>query len=346
MEGPRSRAAASFAFECIRYEKTPPVARVTINRPQVHNALNFAALREMSRAFEDVSWDDAIAVLVLTGAGDRAFCTGADLAEQAAFLRRPRDYWKWMGAFIEAQERLRNVGKVTIARLNGMVVGGGNEFNMACDLAVAADDIIIRHVGPARGSVPAAGATQWLPLIVGDRRAREILFLCEEIPARTALAWGLVNEVVPRAELDAAVDTLAAKLRDKLPDVTRYTKQHLNFWRDLSWHLTIGHARDWLTLHAGAPETQEGIEAFIEKRPVNYAGFRRRLAAGENVEHAWGPPVRVCPHCGAHHLPEGFGFCGNCGRPLGAAAGGAPVGRTRRKGTSAAGSAKARRRRR
>jgi hypothetical protein len=196
---------------------------------------------------------------------------------------------------------------------------------------VAADDVIIRHVGPARGSVPAAGATQWLPLLVGDRRAREILFLCEEITARTALAWGLVNQVVPRAGLDEAVDALAAALHDKLPEVTRYTKQQLNFWRDLSWHLTIGHARDWLTLHAGAPETQEGIEAFAEKRPVDYAGLRRRLGAGENVEHAWGPPVRVCPHCGARRLPEGFGFCGNCGRALGRATDPRRAGPTKKK---------------
>src|SRR3990172_2460350 len=283
MDAPRPRPAESFGFQHILYEKRLPTARVTINRAQVLNALNFATLREMGRAFEDASWDDAVAVVVLTGAGDRAFSTGADLEEQEQFLRRPRDYWKWMGAFIEAQERLRNIGKPTIARLNGMVVGGGNEFNMACDLAVAADDIVIRQVGTARGSVPAAGATQWLPLVIGDRRAREVLFLCEEIPARTALTWGLVNQVVPRAELDDAVDALAAKLHDKLPEVTRYTKQQLNFWRDLSWHLTIGHARDWLTLHAGSPEAQEGVEAFREKRPVDYAGIRRRLAAGEST---------------------------------------------------------------
>ncbi|OFX15896.1 MAG: hypothetical protein A2V59_10825, partial [Armatimonadetes bacterium RBG_19FT_COMBO_69_19] len=266
MDAPRARPAESFGFQHILYEKRPPTARVTINRAQVLNALDFPTLREMGRAFEDASWDDAVAVVVLTGAGDRAFCTGADLEEQEQFLRRPRDYWKWMGAFIEAQERLRNIGKPTIARLNGMVVGGGNEFNMACDLAVAADDIVIRQVGPARGSVPAAGATQWLPLIIGDRRAREMLFLCEEIPAAQALAWGLINRIVPRRELDAAVEVLARLLADKLPEVTRYTKQQINFWRDLSWHLTIGHARDWLTLHAGAPETQEGLDAFREKR--------------------------------------------------------------------------------
>ncbi|HEX9533669.1 MAG TPA: enoyl-CoA hydratase/isomerase family protein [bacterium] len=316
MDGPRPQAPQALGLRYVLYEKQPPAARVTINRPEVLNALNFATLREMSHAFEDASWDDAIAVVVLTGSGDRAFCTGADLDEQAAFVRKPRDYWKWMGAFIEAQDRLRNIGKPTIARLNGLVVGGGNEFNLACDLAVAADDVIIRHVGPMRGSVPAAGATQWLPLVVGDRRAREILFLCDEIPASQALAWGLINEVVPRRELDAAVTRLTQRLTRTLPEVTRYTKQQLNFWRDLSWHLTVGHARDWLTLHAGAPETQEGIEAFLEKRAVDVAAIRARLAEGASTEFAWGPPTRTCPSCGARHLPEQFTHCGKCGSRL------------------------------
>ena len=316
MDGPHPQPPQALGLRYVLYEKQPPAARVTINRPEVLNALNFATLREMSRAFEDASWDDAIAVVVLTGSGDRAFCTGADLDEQAAFVRKPRDYWKWMGAFIEAQDRLRNIGKPTIARLNGLVVGGGNEFNLACDLAVAADDVIIRHVGPVRGSVPAAGATQWLPLVVGDRRAREILFLCDEIPASQALAWGLINEVVPRRELDAAVTRLAQRLTRMLPEVARYTKQQLNFWRDLSWHLTVGHARDWLTLHAGAPETQEGIEAFLEKRAVDVAAIRAHLAEGASTEFAWGSPTRTCPSCGARHLPEQFSYCGKCGSRL------------------------------
>lgn len=316
MDSPRPQSPSAFGFRRIIYDKRPPAARIVINRPEVLNALNFETLREMSRAFEDASWDDAIAVVVLTGAGERAFCTGADLEEQQQFLRRPHEYWKWMGAFIEAQERLRTIGKPTVARLNGMVIGGGNEFNLACDLAIAAEDIIIRQVGPVRGSVPAAGATQWLPLVVGDRRAREILFLCEEIPASQALAWGLVNHVVPRAKLDSAVDALVEKLANKLPEVTRYTKQQLNFWRELSWHLTIGHAREWLTLHAGAPETQEGIEAFFAKRPVDYAGIRRRLAQGLSTAQAWGAPVRTCPACGATHLPEEFTYCGQCGHKL------------------------------
>lgn len=274
-----AREPASFGFRKIVYEKHARQtgrATVTLNRPEVYNAFDFEMLNEMAAAFHDASLDDAIAVLVLTGAGDKAFCTGADLQEQQEHcVGNPQTYWKWMGAFIDAHDRLRNIGKPTVARLNGMTVGGGNEFNMACDLAVAADDIYVRQVGTARGSVPAGGATQWLPLIVGDRRAREILFLCEEIPASKALEWGLVNRVVPRAELDAAVDALCTTLINKLPGCIRYTKQQLNFWRDFAWSSTIGHARDWLALNNLTYETREGIAAFHEKRAVDYAGIRR-----------------------------------------------------------------------
>ena len=157
---PRPLSPEELNFGNILYTKANGVATLTINRPNVLNATNFQTLKEMSRAFEDASYDDKVGVLVLTGAGDRAFCTGADLGEQEQFLAKRADYWKWMGAFIEAHDRLRNIGKPTIARLNGMVVGGGNEFNMACDLAIAADHITIRQVGAARGSVPAGGATQ------------------------------------------------------------------------------------------------------------------------------------------------------------------------------------------
>ncbi len=272
------KPAESFAFKKILYEKREHRAVVTFNRPEVLNAVDADMLVELNAAFQDAAWDDDVRVLILTGAGDRAFCTGADVKEQAErFVGRPNAYWKWMGLFIECHERLRNIGKPTIARLNGMVGGGGNEFNLSCDLAVAAEDVVIRQVGAARGSVAAAGATQFLPLVVGDRRAREMLFLCEEIPAAKALEWGLVNQVVPRAELDAAVDALAAKLIDKLPECLRYTKQQLNFWRDLSWGLTIGHAREWLSIHNLSPETAEGMRAFLEKRGVDYEKVRRGM---------------------------------------------------------------------
>jgi enoyl-CoA hydratase/carnithine racemase len=299
----KGRVPDTLGLKNILYEKKNRIARVTINRPKSHNALNFATVRELHRVFEDVAWDDNTAVMVLTGAGEKAFCTGADIKEwHNHFLDRPGDFYKWMGAFIEMHDRLRNIGKPTIARLNGIVVGGGNELNMACDLAVASDDIYIRQVGPARGSVPAAGATQWLPLIVGDRRAREILFLCEEIPADKALEWGLVNRVVPRADLDSTVDDIAEKLIHKLPEVTRYTKQQLNIWRDFSWAITIGHARDWLTVHTSANEIYEGIDAFKNKRPIDYEKVRAGLTA-------------PCPSCGSI-MPKRYTFCGECGANL------------------------------
>ncbi|RPI31650.1 MAG: enoyl-CoA hydratase/isomerase family protein [Chloroflexota bacterium] len=284
---------AEFHFESIRYEKSEYRATITLNRPEVLNAVNFNMLSELNAAFKDASWDDRVAVIVLTGAGERAFCTGADLKEQEQFLERPRDYWKWMGEFIECHERLRNIGKPTLARLNGIVVGGGNEFNLSCDLAVAADDIYIRQVGTSHGSVALAGATQFLPLVVGDRRAREILFLNEEIPAQKALDWGLVNWVTPRGQLDAKVDEIVQKLVAKFPEKTRYTKQQLNFWRDLSWHLTIGHGRDWLAIHNTSPETWEGVRSFEEKRKPNYDEIRRRWAEDEAPE--WLGGVRPKP---------------------------------------------------
>jgi enoyl-CoA hydratase/carnithine racemase len=281
---------ARFAFQTIRYTKGAGRATIVLDRPDVLNAVNGAMLGELNLALKDASWDDAVGVLVLTGAGERAFCSGADLADQQQFLERPRDYWKWMGEFIEVHERLRNLGKPTVARLNGIVVGGGNEFNLSCDLAIAADDIYIRHVGTSHGSVALAGATQFLPLVVGERRARQILLLNEPIPAAQALDWGLVNYVVPRPELDAAVDALVGKLLAKFPEKTRYTRQQLNFWRDLSWHLTIGHGREWLAIHNTSPETREGVQSFLEKRPPDYGEIRRRWAEDDSPEWPEGHP--------------------------------------------------------
>jgi enoyl-CoA hydratase/carnithine racemase len=261
---PRPLSPDELGFETIVYEKEPPRATVTLNRPDVLNAFDFRMLRELTRACEDASWDDDIRVVVVTGNG-RAFCVGADLKSWGAELvGNPREYWKWFGAFKDMHDKLREIGKPTIARINGIAVGGGNELQMACDLAVMADDAYIRHVGLEHGSVPAGGATQWLPVMVGDRRAREIIFLCEELPAARAAEWGLVNRAVPREQLDAAVDEYVDKLASKLPQTTRYAKQQLNFWRDLSWHETVNHARDWLALSMLGDEARGAIERFVK----------------------------------------------------------------------------------
>jgi enoyl-CoA hydratase/carnithine racemase len=262
---PRPLSPAELGFESIVYEKAPPRATVTLNRPEVLNAFDFRMLRELARAFEDASWDDEVRVVVVTGGG-RAFCVGADLKSWGEELvGNSREYWKWFGAFKDMHDRLREVGKPTIARINGICVGGGNELQMACDLAVMVDDAYIRHVGLEHGSVPAGGATQWLPVMVGERRAREIILLCDEIPAEQAAEWGLVNWAVAPAELDAKVDEVVDNLAAKLPETTRYAKQQLNYWRDLSWHATIGHARDWLAMSMLGDEAKEAIEKFLSR---------------------------------------------------------------------------------
>jgi enoyl-CoA hydratase/carnithine racemase len=265
-DAPTPLAPEELGFERIVYEKAPPRATITLNRPEILNAFDYKMLREIARACEDASYDDSIRVVVVTGAG-RAFCVGANLKEWAEhYVGEPNEYWKWFGAFKDMHDRLREIGKPTLARVNGIAVGGGNELQMGCDLAVMVDDAFIRHVGPEHGSVPAGGATQWLTIMVGDRRAREIVLMCEEIPAAKAAEWGLVNWAVPAAELDAKVDAVVENLARKLPQTTRYAKQHLNFWRDLAWHETINHARDWLALSMATDEPKAAIEKFLEKK--------------------------------------------------------------------------------
>lgn len=266
----------------VHYSVDAGRATVRLDRPEVLNALNRETLEAIRDYFREASADHSVGVVVLTGTGDRAFCTGADLDEQEAFLDRPNDYWDWMGRFIDAIEAIKGCSKPVVARLNGMTVGGGNEVNLACDLAVAADDVVFRHVGPSRGSLPAGGATQWMTLLVGDRRAREILLLNRPIPASQALEWGWVNKVVPRAELDAAVDDYCTGLLEKMPEIVRATKVQLDFWKDLAWASTIRMAREWLTVHAGSAEVAEGLASFHGKRPVDYEGLRRAIAEAGN----------------------------------------------------------------
>lgn len=342
-----SRPAESLGFQEVSYTKADMVATITINRPRNYNAYSTRALEELATAFRDASFDDQVGVIVLTGAGHHAFCTGGDVKEYAAdYVTRPRDYWKYMALFRAYIESILNTGKPVIARLNGMAVGGGNETQLACDLTVMAQHTFIKQVGTHVGSVACGGSTQWLPLVVGDKRAREILFLNEPVPATKALDWGLVNWVVPSvrrgddwlehatpeeikkaqggkdgyridlSRLDTQVHTIAEKLLDSFPECARYTKQQVNFWKDLAWHQTVRHAQDWLSLHYTCWEPVEGMRAFVEKRPSRYRLLRQRAADGESSETQWGPPTHVCPACGANNLPEGFGFCGACGTTL------------------------------
>lgn len=334
-------------FQDIRYEKCNWVARITLNRPSAYNAYTTETLVELATAFRQAAFDDEVAVIVYTGAGDRAFCTGGDVKEyERKYTRSPHDYWKYMGLFSAYIESILNTGKPVIARVNGMAVGGGNESHLACDLSVIAEHAYVGQVGTGVGSVAAGGATQWLPIFIGDRRARWMLMLNRKVPAYQALEWGLVNEVVPSvkkdgefivhatpeqiakaqkgtdgysldlSKLDEAVNNLCADLVDKFPECTRYTKQQTNFWKDLAWHQTVGHARDWLSIHFASWEPLEGMQAFVEKRPAGYRMLRERAATGQSSEFPYGPYVHTCSQCGAKSLPEEFEYCGKCGAHL------------------------------
>ncbi len=311
------QAAARFDFADILYEKKDGVARVTLNRPEIYNAYSSDTLLEMIAAFRDASVDDSVGVVVLTGEGDKAFCSGSDAREfSKEFLRRPRNLWKFQGVLAEAINLFRHLGKPTIARLNGVVAGGGMDWSLAADLAIAADHVRFMQMGTRVGLVDAWGSTQWLPLVIGERRAREMLLTCDEVTAEQALNWGLVNQVTSLKQLDRAVNAMARKLIQKFPESTRYTLQQLDTWKDLAWTLTTGHARDWLAVHATSSETYEGIQAFIEKRPPDTKGLRERAAAGKSSELLWGANTRRCRDCGAKGIPEKFDYCGKCGAKL------------------------------
>jgi enoyl-CoA hydratase/carnithine racemase len=342
-----SRAAESFGFREVVYAKAGGVATITLDRPHAFNAYSTRALEELATAFRDAAFDDAVGVVVMTGSGHHAFCTGGDVKEYAEdYVSRPRDYWKYMALFRAYIESILDTGKPVVARLNGMAVGGGNETQLACDLTVMAEHAYVKQVGTHVGSVACGGSTQWLPLVAGDKRAREILMLNEPVPAAKAIEWGLVNWVVPSvrhgeewiegptpeqvrwaqkgeqgwridlARLDAKVAEVCARLLASFPECTRYTKQQVNFWKDLAWHQTVRHAQDWLALHYTSWEPVEGMRAFVEKRKPRYGLLRERAAAGLASETPWGAWSRSCPECGAADLPAGHAYCGACGAAL------------------------------
>lgn len=334
-------------YEEILYAVEDGVATVTLNRPDVYNAYTVRTLRELAAAFTEASFDDAVHAVVFTGAGDRAFCTGGDVKEYAdVYTAQPHEYWKYMGLFRSYLESILRCGKPVIARVNGMAAGGGNESQLACDLTVMAEHAWLGQVGVGVGSVACGGATQWLPLVVGDKRAREMLMLNTRIPARRALEWGLVNRVAPTirredgfienptpdqikkaqsnadgyridlSRLDAEVADLCRQIRDKFPECMRYTKTQVNTLKAFTWDTTVPHAQDWLALHFATNEPLEGMRAFVEKRRADVPGIRRALAEGRSPEFTWGAFRRSCPSCNAAALPEGFAYCGACGKEL------------------------------
>jgi dihydroxynaphthoic acid synthetase len=248
------------------------VARVTINRPEKRNAFRAATLDELIDAFGRIEVDPNVGVIVVTGAGDKAFCAGGDVAwEDASDMAGARELARRTTTLAML---MRNCGKPTIARVNGFAVGGGNELQMICDLTIASDRAIFGQAGPKMGSVPIWWGTQLLPRLVGEKKAREIVFMCYQYTANEAEAMGWINKVVPHEELDNAVNEWCERLLSLSPQALRVAKLSLNQDTDRMWG-SVFQGYEMISFIHDTEEFHEGTRAFLEKRQAEFAKYRR-----------------------------------------------------------------------
>ncbi len=214
----------SMDLEDLIYTKAEGIAKIVINRPWVYNAFRTKTIKEMCLALEDAELDPEVRVVVLRGAGDKAFCTGGDAQESTqGGYDREMDYWHMRNHHL-----LRALTKPVIAAVNGWAVGGGHILHIICDLSIAADTAKFGQAGPRVGSFDAGFGAAYLARVVGEKKAREMWFLCRTYTAQEALEMGLVNKVVPLAELDAEVNKWCREIIELSPTAIKYLKAAFN----------------------------------------------------------------------------------------------------------------------
>ncbi|HEX6459505.1 MAG TPA: enoyl-CoA hydratase-related protein [Thermoleophilaceae bacterium] len=256
----------------VRYEVDNGLAWITIDRTDRMNAFRARTVDELIHCFTS-AWADAnVGVVCLTGAGDRAFCTGGDQKQRA----ETGDYGPSLSGLFEV-ERLhrlvREIPKPVIAAVNGYAIGGGHVLHVLCDLTIAADTAVFGQNGPRVGSFDAGFGTGYLARAVGEKRAREIWFLCRRYDAETAERWGLVNRVVPAAELHDEVRRWADEIMQLSPTALRFLKQSFN--ADTEHLAGLGAvAFSGLNAFLDSDEAREGVTAFAEKRQPDFAQYR------------------------------------------------------------------------
>jgi 2-ketocyclohexanecarboxyl-CoA hydrolase len=255
------------AYQDILLEVRGGVATITINRPDVHNAFRATTCEELIDAFRQASWDKAIGVIVLTGAGSKAFCSGGDQKAHEAGGYGGRGT---VGLPVEELHSIiRDAPKPVIAKVRGYALGGGNVLAALCDLTLASEKAMFGQVGPKVGSVDPGFGTAYLARVVGEKKAREMWYLCRRYTAQEALAMGLVNAVVPDDQLDAEVERWCAEILARSPTALALAKRSLNadteHIRGLSY---LG--MQALALYYQTEESQEGVRAFQEKRPPEF----------------------------------------------------------------------------
>ncbi len=246
-------------------------AIVTINRPERYNAFRGTTVDELVHSFERAWVDPAVRAVILTGAGDKAFCTGGDVKQRA----ETGDYGPTeIGMFqIERLHRLiRDIPKPVIAAVNGLAVGGGHVLQVLCDLSIASRTARFGQAGPRVGSFDAGFGTNFLARVVGEKRAREMWYLCRLYDAETMQRWGLVNAVVEPDELMTESLRWAAEIAEKSPTALRFLKHAFNADTDAQAGVSkLGFAA--LEVFVETDEAKEGARAFAEKRPPDYSPY-------------------------------------------------------------------------
>jgi naphthoate synthase len=261
-------------YKDIVYQTWDGIAKITINRPEVHNAFRPTTVFEMSRAFEAARDDPKIGVVILTGAGTEAFCSGGDQR-----IRGDDGYIDPKGTgrlnVLDLQVQIRRLPKPVIAMVAGYAIGGGQVLHVVCDLTIAADNARFGQTGPRVGSFDGGYGAGLLARIVGQKKAREIWFLCDQYDAQQALDMGLVNKVVPLADLESETVNWCRRMLELSPLALRMLKAGLNAADDgLAGIQQL--AGDATLLYYMSEEAQEGRDAYVQKRTPNFSKFPKR----------------------------------------------------------------------
>ena len=261
----------------VRYEVEDGLAWITIDRPDRMNSFRAKTVDELIGCLKSAWASPDVGVVCLTGAGGRAFCTGGDQKQRA----ETGDYGPSESGLFEVEylhRLIREIPKPVIAAVNGYAIGGGHVLHVLCDLSIASSEAQFGQSGPRVGSFDAGFGSAYLARVVGEKRAREIWFLCRRYDAETAERWGLVNRVVPPDELRAEVRRWADEILALSPTALRFLKQSFN--ADSEHMAGLGQlAFSGLGLFVESDEAREGVQAFNEKRPPDFAPYRARISA-------------------------------------------------------------------
>ena len=257
-------------YKYILYNKKEHIETITLNRPKSLNALNTALLTELRDALDDAEADVDAHVIVITGAGDKAFCAGADVSEILNKTPEEAGGWsRWVQGIFTAIETLK---KPVIAKINGFCLGGGLELAMACDFRIASNNSIFGQPEVNLAIIPGGGGTQRLPRLIGKTRAMEMLMTSEQIDAAEAYRLTLVNTVVPEDELDREIDELIKKLLSKSPATLGTLKYAVNRGTEMELEYALEYEADCFGAVCATEDAREGLKAFLEKRKAGFKG--------------------------------------------------------------------------